>query len=86
MLLVLYFVDSEEENLDVSRDAYYYLSVDLFIILLQAFSIVGNGFIVYLFCIKRRLRKNLSLRLVLTLAITDFLFGISSNALPCLLP
>ncbi|KAI1723163.1 serpentine type 7TM GPCR chemoreceptor srbc domain-containing protein [Ditylenchus destructor] len=58
--------------------AYYYLGVDVFVMFLQAISITGNGFIIYLFYSRNRLKRNLSLRLLLTLAITDWIFGVST--------
>uniref|UniRef100_A0A915E778 G-protein coupled receptors family 1 profile domain-containing protein n=1 Tax=Ditylenchus dipsaci TaxID=166011 RepID=A0A915E778_9BILA len=56
--------------------AYFFLSVDVFLVILQAISIIGNGLIIYLFYSDSRIRRNLSLRLLLTLSLTNFLFAV----------
>ncbi|KJH46070.1 hypothetical protein DICVIV_07880 [Dictyocaulus viviparus] len=50
-----------------------FLIVDIIVLALQFIGIVCNGFILILFAREKTLRQNSSLRLVLLLAITDFL-------------
>uniref|UniRef100_A0A7E4VJ28 G_PROTEIN_RECEP_F1_2 domain-containing protein n=1 Tax=Panagrellus redivivus TaxID=6233 RepID=A0A7E4VJ28_PANRE len=62
----------------MSLPAYYYLSIDYLILTLQALSIFGNGFIICLFVLFKRLRRNISLRLLWLLCCTDWVFAVSA--------
>uniref|UniRef100_A0A7E4VJ16 G_PROTEIN_RECEP_F1_2 domain-containing protein n=1 Tax=Panagrellus redivivus TaxID=6233 RepID=A0A7E4VJ16_PANRE len=62
----------------MAMPAYYYLRVDILILTSQALSIGGNGFIICLFILFKRLRHNMSLRLLLLLCCTDWVFAVSA--------
>uniref|UniRef100_A0A7E4ZTC7 G_PROTEIN_RECEP_F1_2 domain-containing protein n=1 Tax=Panagrellus redivivus TaxID=6233 RepID=A0A7E4ZTC7_PANRE len=62
----------------MAMPAWYYLSVDILILTSQALSISGNGFIISLFILFKRLRQNMSLRLLLLLCCTDWVFAVSA--------
>uniref|UniRef100_A0A7E4UMX3 G_PROTEIN_RECEP_F1_2 domain-containing protein n=1 Tax=Panagrellus redivivus TaxID=6233 RepID=A0A7E4UMX3_PANRE len=60
----------------MAMSPYYYLGVDILIITLQTLSIIGNGFVISLFIIFKRLRQNMSLRLLLLLCCSDWVFAV----------
>uniref|UniRef100_A0A914P9W3 G-protein coupled receptors family 1 profile domain-containing protein n=1 Tax=Panagrolaimus davidi TaxID=227884 RepID=A0A914P9W3_9BILA len=62
----------------MGMSAEYYLGVDITLISLQSLSIFGNGFIICLFFISKRLKKNMGLRLILLLCMSDFIFAVTA--------
>uniref|UniRef100_A0A0K0CZB0 G_PROTEIN_RECEP_F1_2 domain-containing protein n=1 Tax=Angiostrongylus cantonensis TaxID=6313 RepID=A0A0K0CZB0_ANGCA len=57
---------------------FYYLVVDIVLVLLQLIVIVSNGFILFLFTRVKRLRQNFSRHLVVLLTITDFVHAVAT--------
>ncbi|KHJ95824.1 hypothetical protein OESDEN_04222 [Oesophagostomum dentatum] len=60
------------------RNNLSFLITDIVILILQLVGITCNGFILYMFFRIRRMRNNTSLRLVLFLAVTDFLHALTT--------
>ena len=55
------------------------LATDIIILCLQAISMIGNGFTIFLFLRNERLRRNPNLRLILYLTISDFLLAFTGK-------
>ncbi|KAE9549480.1 hypothetical protein FO519_007304 [Halicephalobus sp. NKZ332] len=71
-------IDNSSHPSPMAMPAKFYLGVDISLLILQALSFTGNGFIILLFLGTTRLRRNTSLRLLLLLCMTDFVFAIST--------